>query len=46
MPVPDKGNKYILMVVDYSAKYPDAIALPRIETERAAEALFSVVIRI
>ena len=46
MTVPDKGNKYILMAVDYVAKYPDAVALPRIETERVAEALFHVVSRV
>ena len=43
--VPDKGNKYILMAVDNAAKYPDAVALPRIETERVAEALFHIVSR-
>lgn len=38
-PVTEKGNRYILTVVDYSTRYPEAIPLKSIETERVAEAL-------
>lgn len=33
------GNRYILTLMDYATRYPDAVALPSIETERVAEAL-------
>ncbi|XP_075730383.1 uncharacterized protein LOC142772135 [Rhipicephalus microplus] len=33
------GNLYILTLMDYATRYPDAVALPSIETERVAEAL-------
>ncbi|XP_061195768.1 uncharacterized protein LOC133203996 [Saccostrea echinata] len=39
-PVTEKGNRYILTVVDYSTRYPEAIPLKGIETERVAEALY------
>ena len=29
-----------LMVVDYATKYPEVVALPKIETERVADAFF------
>lgn len=38
-PVTEKGNRYSLTVVDYSTRYPEAIPLKNIETERVAEAL-------
>ena len=41
-PVTDKGNRYILTIVDYATRYPEAVPLPRIETERVAEALIDV----
>ena len=41
-PVSRKGNRYILTIVDYATRYPEAIALPKIETERVAEALQEV----
>ena len=41
-PVTDKGNRYILTVVDYSTRYPEAIPLKGIEAERVAEALVYV----
>ena len=35
--------KYILTLVDYATRYPEAVALPSIEMETVAEALvFSV----
>ena len=45
-PVTDKGNRYILTVVDYATRYPEAVALPKIEAERVAEALLSVFCRV
>jgi len=45
-PVSNQGNKYILTVVDFATRYPEAIALPNIETETIAEALFGVFSRI
>ena len=45
-PVSDNGNQYILTIVDFATKYPEAVALPRIETERVAEALLDVSSRV
>ena len=45
-PVSDNKNRYILTVVDFETRYPEAIALPKIETERVAEALLDVFCRV
>ena len=45
-PVSTQDNRYILTVVDFATRYPEAIALPNIQTETIAEALFSVFSRI
>ena len=45
-PVTDRGNKYILTLVDYATRYPEAIALKSIETHRVAEALVEVFSRV
>ncbi|XP_062603479.1 uncharacterized protein LOC134265246 [Saccostrea cucullata] len=45
-PTTDKGNRYILTLVDYATRYPEAIALPNIETEGVAEALMEMFSRI
>ena len=45
-PVTDKGNRYILTLVDYATRYPEAVALPSIETERVAEALVDIFSRV
>ncbi|XP_062609261.1 uncharacterized protein LOC134271008 [Saccostrea cucullata] len=45
-PATDKGNRFILTLVDYATKYPEAIALPGIDTERVAEALLEMFSRI
>ena len=48
-PIPprsDKKLRYILTMIDYATRYPDAIALPSIETERIAEALVEMFSRI
>ena len=38
-PVSNNGNRYILTIVDFATNYPEAVALPMIETDRVAEAL-------
>ncbi|XP_060062936.1 uncharacterized protein LOC132543450 [Ylistrum balloti] len=45
-PATDRGNKYILTIVDYATRYPEAVALKGIETERVAEALVEVFSRV
>lgn len=42
----EKGNRFILTLVDYATRYPEAIALPGIDTERVAEALVEMFSRI
>ena len=43
-PISDRGNRYILTVVDYATRYPEAVALPNIETVTIAEALIEIYI--
>ena len=45
-PVSDNGNRCILMIEYFATKYPEAVALPRIETERVSEALLDVFLRV
>ncbi|XP_064469691.1 uncharacterized protein LOC135384419 [Ornithodoros turicata] len=42
----DRGNRYLLTLVDYATRYPDAVALPSIESERVAEALVEMFSRV
>ena len=42
----DKKSRYILTMIDYATRYPEAVALPRIETERVAEALVGMFSRV
>ena len=42
VPESDKVNWYILTIVNYATRYPEAIALPNIEKERVAKALLEV----
>ena len=44
--VSDKGNSYVLTIVDYATRYPEAIPLDKVETERIAEALLDVFCRV
>ena len=44
--VSEKGNRYILTAVDFARRYPEAVALPKIETECVAEALLEVFSRV
>jgi len=41
-PVTDHGNRYILTMVDYATRYPEAIALKSIKPETVAEALVTM----
>ena len=41
-PITETRNRYILTIIDYATRYPEAIPLPSIEAERVAEALASV----
>ena len=45
-PRTDNKNKYILTLVDYVTRYPEAVALSSIETESVAEALVSIFSRV
>ena len=45
-PVLDKGNAYVLTIVDYVTRYPEAIQLVKNETEQIAEALLDVFRRV
>ncbi|XP_064463594.1 uncharacterized protein LOC135374580 [Ornithodoros turicata] len=40
------GNRYILTLVDFATRYPDAIPLRSIETERVAEGLVEILSRV
>ncbi|XP_040070203.1 uncharacterized protein LOC115319763 [Ixodes scapularis] len=42
----EKGNRYALTMVDFATRYPDAVALPSIETEKVAEALLEMFSRV
>ena len=43
---PTRGINNILTVVDFATRYPEAVALPNIQTERVAEALLEVFSRV
>ena len=45
-PRSDKKLRYILTMIDYATRYPEAVALPSIETERVAEALVEMFSRV
>lgn len=45
-PVTDQGYRYILTIVDYATRFPEAIPLKKIDSETVAEALFSVYCRV
>ena len=42
VPLSERGNRYILTVIDYATRYPEAVALPNIETVTIAEALVEI----
>ena len=41
-PRSDKKSRYILTMIEYATRYPEAVSLPSIETERVAEALIAM----
>ena len=45
-PITERRNRYILTMVDYATRYPEAIALPSIDTECVAEALIEIFSRV
>ena len=45
-PRSDKKSRYILTMIDYATRYPEAVVLPNIETERVAEALIAMFSRV
>ena len=45
-PPTDDGHRFILTVVDYATRYPEAAPLKKIDTERVAEALVEIYSRV
>ncbi|KAL8576640.1 hypothetical protein ACOMHN_025115 [Nucella lapillus] len=45
-PCSGRGHRYILTMVDYATRYPEAVALKRVETEVVAEGLVEVFSRV
>ena len=45
-PRSDRKSRCILTMIDYATRYPEAVALPSIETERVAEALIAMFSRV
>ena len=45
-PVSDAGHMYILTLVDYATRYPEAVPLKKIDTETVAEALVDMFSRL
>ncbi|KAK7091113.1 hypothetical protein V1264_008842 [Littorina saxatilis] len=41
-PAADSGARFILVMVDYATRYPEAVALKSIEAEKVAEALWTM----
>ena len=41
-PASEAGHRYILTLVDYATRYPEAVPLKRIDTETVAEALVDI----
>ncbi|XP_072164915.1 uncharacterized protein [Diadema setosum] len=45
-PVSSRGHRYILTLVDYATRYPEAVPLRNIDTSSVAEALLSIYSRV
>ena len=45
-PATDRGNRYLLTLVDYASRYPEAVVLKNVEIETVAEALVSIFARV
>ena len=46
VPCSERGHRYILTVVDYATRYPEAVALKRIDTISVAEGLIDIFSRV
>ena len=46
LPKSNCGNRYILVLVDYATRYPEAVALPTIDTKTIADALVNIFSRV
>ena len=46
MPASNKGHRYVLNLVDYVTRYPEAMSLKNIDTETVAEALLDLYSRV
>ncbi|XP_072022821.1 uncharacterized protein [Amphiura filiformis] len=45
-PCTDRKNRYIITIVDYATRYPEAVALAHIDTKTVAEALLDIYSRV
>ena len=45
-PRSERKSRYILILIDYATRYPEAVALPGIETEHVAEAFVDMFSRV
>ena len=45
-PPTEEEHRFVLTVVDYATRYPEAVALKRIDTETVAEALIEIYSRV
>ena len=45
-PVSERGNRYILTIIDYATRFPEAVALKNIDTITIAESLVEVFSRV
>ena len=45
-PMTERGHRYILVLVDYATRYPEAVPLKRIDAEAVAEALLGMYSRL
>ena len=45
-PPSDTGHQYILTLVDYATRYPEAVPLKKITTEAVAEAILDIYSRV
>ncbi|XP_077987242.1 uncharacterized protein LOC144441327 [Glandiceps talaboti] len=46
LPRTARGNRYVLTIIDYATRYPEAIPVPTLEAERIAEELVTVYSRV
>ena len=46
LPRSSRGNRYVLVVCDYAARYPEAMAMRSVEAERVAEELVTLFSRV